>query len=174
MSSRYFLNIARGSPRHPAHFSKPMSENGNERDPVRADDCDRHLPAPCSQARSLRHHYRRNPIGRPKGPSAPTAKTTCRFDITRKIVGGCDVYSVRAKRSAWSFQGTVIYLHGGAFVGEILPNYWTFIADIASRSGARSSCRSTDSLPIIMSTRVPSTRRPSPQARAHRADQHSG
>jgi acetyl esterase/lipase len=78
-------------------------------------------------------------LAEPKGPSAPPAKLARRCNVTPEVVGAFDVYTVRPKEAgplAHDFA-TVIYLHGGAYVGEIQPQHWALIADLATQLGCR-------------------------------------
>jgi epsilon-lactone hydrolase len=71
-------------------------------------------------------------LAEPKGPSAPPRRLTRRFGVTKKTVGGFDVHVVSPDGS---ISATVVYLHGGAYVGEIQRQHWSLIADVASGSG---------------------------------------
>src|SRR4051812_48688321 len=68
-----------------------------------------------------------------KGPARPSRSMQRRFDITLEQRHGYQVYTVTptAKHSA----GTVTYLHGGAYVADIVREHWRFIACMADRLG---------------------------------------
>ena len=70
---------------------------------------------------------------RAKEPARPSRSMQRRFDITLQQRHGHEVYTVKpkAKQSA----GTVIYLHGGAYVADIVQEHWRFIARMADRLG---------------------------------------
>jgi acetyl esterase/lipase len=73
-------------------------------------------------------------LAEPKGPSAPPRGLTRRFDVTTKTIDGFDVHIVSPDGSRKS-AATVVYLHGGAYVGEIQRQHWSLISDVASGSG---------------------------------------
>jgi monoterpene epsilon-lactone hydrolase len=67
------------------------------------------------------------------GPARPSAAMRRRFDISVKQCNGCEIYTV-APRAARS-TGSVLYVHGGAYVQSILWWHWRFIAHMAGRLG---------------------------------------
>ena len=72
----------------------------------------------------------------PKTPSAPPSALTRRFPVIRNVVGGFVVYVVRSGGAPGApSPETVIYLHGGAYVGEIQKQHWSLIANIAAEVG---------------------------------------
>jgi acetyl esterase/lipase len=76
-------------------------------------------------------------LAQPKGPSAPPTTLTRRHHVTQETVATFDVYTVRPQVSQASTRnpGTAIYLHGGAYVGEIDPAHWKLIAELATHVG---------------------------------------
>jgi acetyl esterase/lipase len=70
----------------------------------------------------------------PKTPSAPPSSLTNRFSVTRSKVDPFDVYVVGSGPRPRS-SASVIYLHGGAYVGEIRRQHWSLIADIVAEVG---------------------------------------
>ncbi|GAA4608590.1 alpha/beta hydrolase [Actinoplanes octamycinicus] len=72
-------------------------------------------------------------LAKPKGPSAPPARLTKRFRVTSSREHGFDVHVVRA--GAAPSPTVVIYLHGGAYVSEIVGEHWSLIGEIAARTG---------------------------------------
>ncbi|WP_262689749.1 alpha/beta hydrolase [Kordiimonas aestuarii] len=54
------------------------------------------------------------------------------FTITETVVDGFPVITLREKST--SVRQHLLYLHGGAYVGEILPQQWEFIAHLAART----------------------------------------
>ena len=73
----------------------------------------------------------RRTLARAKGSSAPPAAFRKRFPVSRDAVRGFDVYRVRGRDS----RGAVVYLHGGAYTSEIVPQHWALIGHIAARTG---------------------------------------
>jgi epsilon-lactone hydrolase len=68
-------------------------------------------------------------VAAPKGPSAPPAKLARRHDVSTRRIDGFDCHTVaprggRAERAA-------IYLHGGAYIGEISPPHWALVSRMA-------------------------------------------
>lgn len=68
----------------------------------------------------------------PKGPSAPPRSLRAR--CTRRQVAGFDVYAVRP-RAAQPAEDPIVYLHGGAYVAEIVRQHWDLAAHLADRTG---------------------------------------
>jgi epsilon-lactone hydrolase len=68
-------------------------------------------------------------VAAPKGPSAPPARLRKRHRVSTRRVGGFDCHTVaprggRAERAA-------VYLHGGAYIGEISPQHWALVSRMA-------------------------------------------
>ncbi|HEY7053281.1 MAG TPA: alpha/beta hydrolase fold domain-containing protein [Mycobacterium sp.] len=74
-------------------------------------------------------------LAAPKSASDPPKALTRRCHATRRVVEGFGVYAVRPRGATVLSTATVIYLHGGAFVGEIQKQHWTLIADVATTVG---------------------------------------
>jgi acetyl esterase/lipase len=55
--------------------------------------------------------------------------------VTRNEVDGFAVYVVSSGAPGAPSPASVIYLHGGAYVGEIQKQHWSLIADIATQVG---------------------------------------
>lgn len=64
----------------------------------------------------------------------PNEKVRARLDIEEKTVDGFPVYIVKPRGAEPKHH--VFYLHGGAYVFEIIPPHWTFVADFAEQTGA--------------------------------------
>jgi acetyl esterase/lipase len=78
-------------------------------------------------------------LAAPKGPSAPPSALTRQYDVSRATIDTFNVYTVR-KRAQGATRGqraTIIYLHGGAYINEILPPHWKLIGDLANETGAQ-------------------------------------
>jgi acetyl esterase/lipase len=80
---------------------------------------------------ALAHHINR----RRARPARPSASMRRRFDISLETRHGHEVYTV-APRSG-SSAGNVIYLHGGAYVEDILRWHWGFIGRMVKRLGVK-------------------------------------
>lgn len=61
----------------------------------------------------------------------PNEKVRGRLDVDLRNVGGFPVYIVKTK-GAEAPKNHVFYLHGGAYVFELIPPHWTFVADMAA------------------------------------------
>jgi epsilon-lactone hydrolase len=96
-------------------------------------------------------------LAEPKGPSALPRRLTRPFNVTTKTIDGFDVHIVSPDGVSpdgvspdgvspdgvspdgvnpfGSISATVVYLHGGAYVGGVHRLHWSLIADVASGSG---------------------------------------
>lgn len=71
-----------------------------------------------------------------KGPSTPPRDALAACDVTTDQVQGRDVHVVRRRGvTASGNGGAVVYLHGGAYTNEIVEQQWSFVADLARRTG---------------------------------------
>jgi acetyl esterase/lipase len=68
-------------------------------------------------------------------PFTPPARLGLGCAITRRDVGGWPVFEVRPKGRAVGPRH-VLYLHGGAYVSEIVSQHWDFVGRLARRLGA--------------------------------------
>jgi len=64
----------------------------------------------------------------------PPKELVSHFTVRREEVDGFPVISLKEKST--SVRQYLYYLHGGAYVGEILPQQWEFIAQLAARTHA--------------------------------------
>jgi acetyl esterase/lipase len=75
-------------------------------------------------------------IAAAKSASTPPGAFARRFAVAQQVVDGFDVYVVRP--TDFDFlpepSGTVIYLHGGAFIGEIQRLRWALISKVVSEA----------------------------------------
>ncbi|WP_417459199.1 alpha/beta hydrolase [Kordiimonas sp.] len=62
----------------------------------------------------------------------PPKKLYEHFTITEREVDGFPVFTMKEKST--SMRQHLFYLHGGAYVGEILPQQWEFAAHLAART----------------------------------------
>lgn len=56
-------------------------------------------------------------------------------DVREAEIGGFPVYYVTPKGGNEGAGGYVYYLHGGAYVFEIIPQHWSLVADMVVRTG---------------------------------------
>ena len=62
----------------------------------------------------------------------PPKDIASHFIVKREEIDGFPVISIKEKST--SVRQYLFYLHGGAYVGEILPQQWEFIAQLAART----------------------------------------
>lgn len=82
-----------------------------------------------------RRYARTIEAGRLKGDARPPARMQRRFEISAHMLAGSRVYRVDPLDA--SRKGAIIYIHGGAYVANMLPDQWRIVAGLATRSGAR-------------------------------------
>ncbi|MEI5675385.1 MULTISPECIES: alpha/beta hydrolase [unclassified Nocardioides] len=70
-------------------------------------------------------------LARAKGPSDPPRSVTRRMSVESRTVGCFDVHQVRRPDSAGS-RPVVVYLHGGAYVNEIVSQHWALVRRLAA------------------------------------------
>ncbi|MGH1575196.1 alpha/beta hydrolase fold domain-containing protein [Methylobacterium sp. P31] len=68
-------------------------------------------------------------------PARPSARLRRKFVIEETIWCGAQVFTVHP-RTAWSGT-TILYLHGGAWVFDVLVAHWWIIEALVDRTGAR-------------------------------------
>ncbi|MQW77121.1 alpha/beta hydrolase fold domain-containing protein [Nocardioides sp. dk4132] len=73
-------------------------------------------------------------LARPKGPADPPAWLRRRCVVETDVVEGYDVHRVRAPGTAPGAPA-LVYLHGGAYVSEIVRQHWSLVADLATAPG---------------------------------------
>lgn len=83
-----------------------------------------------SDARALRKSIRTSQ--RPERDSPPAEMHT-RYWVTRRIVQGRPVYTIRPLKRRTPRH--VLYLHGGAYVHQIQRDHWKFLARLIDRTG---------------------------------------
>lgn len=71
-------------------------------------------------------------LARAKGSSQPPRRLAAR--VTSRQVGGFTVHRV-APSHGIRRRGAVVYLHGGAYVSEIVTQHWSMVSDIADATG---------------------------------------
>jgi acetyl esterase/lipase len=73
-------------------------------------------------------------LSEPKSPSAPPAAVARRFHVTHDVVDSFEVFTVHPREDGARGRepGTVVYLHGGAYVGEIQKQHWKLIEDLVT------------------------------------------
>lgn len=71
-------------------------------------------------------------LGRPKGDPTPPRRLRGSADVTTEVVQGRDVHVVRRPSAPAGTRPVVVYLHGGAYVNEVVRQHWDFVADLAT------------------------------------------
>ena len=71
-------------------------------------------------------------LRRRKTTSAPPARALRGLDVSTSVVDGFDVHTVVAPGTPGGAP-VVVYLHGGAYVNELVVQHWQFVAEVASR-----------------------------------------
>lgn len=71
----------------------------------------------------------------PKGDATPPARLSRRHRVRCRMVGPLPVWSVTP--GVGRELGVVIYLHGGAYVSEIVTQHWAFVGQLADEVGCR-------------------------------------
>ena len=66
----------------------------------------------------------------PKGDPEPPASLRRRHMISMRTVEGIACYTVTPHAAAWPGQA-LVYLHGGAYISEIIGSHWRFISRLA-------------------------------------------
>jgi acetyl esterase/lipase len=74
-------------------------------------------------------------LARPKRSHVPPDRLRRERSVVVGLRGGLTTYAVGPRRGAP--QRDLVFLHGGAYVGEIFPEHWRFVADLADRAAAR-------------------------------------
>ena len=87
------------------------------------------------QMADARQYERTIEAGRLKGDARPPARMRRRFEISAHMLAGSRVYRVNPLDA--TSNGTIIYIHGGAYVANMLPDQWRIVAGLATRTGAR-------------------------------------
>ena len=71
----------------------------------------------------------RKRIAEPKGSTEPPARLRRRHDVRSRLVDGFPCHTVAPRvRTA---TRAAVYLHGGAYIGEIAPQHWALISRLA-------------------------------------------
>ena len=68
-------------------------------------------------------------IAAPKGSNEAPAGLRRRHEVRRRLVQGFPVYTVTPRNR--SSDRAAVYLHGGAYIGEIAPQHWALISRLA-------------------------------------------
>ncbi len=71
----------------------------------------------------------------PKGPTAAPPRLDREHSVSVASVGGFDVHTVEPREGTAS--GTLVYLHGGAYVNEIAKQHWALITQLVRETGLR-------------------------------------
>lgn len=70
-------------------------------------------------------------LARPKGPSAPPPAMLRRTAVRTRSVAGFDVHAV-TRPDARTDLPVVVYLHGGAYVNEVVKQHWALVERFAT------------------------------------------
>ena len=68
-------------------------------------------------------------IAAPKGSNEAPGRLRRRHEVRRRLVEGFPVYTVTPRNR--SSDRAAVYLHGGAYIGEIAPQHWALISRLA-------------------------------------------
>lgn len=71
----------------------------------------------------------------PKAHAAPPGSLARRHRVDRRLVGALPVWSVTP--AAGPGSGVIVYLHGGAYVSEIVRQHWSFVGQLADEVECR-------------------------------------
>ena len=86
-------------------------------------------PAMRTAARAERRIHER------KGDPAPPRAVATRHELRSHLVGAFRCYTVLP--ASGEPTGTVIYLHGGAYISEIVKEHWAFVDQLVAGAGCR-------------------------------------
>jgi acetyl esterase/lipase len=77
-------------------------------------------------------------LAAPKGSSSPPRALFRRCRVSHSLVTGADVYILTPRTEHVVHPSvSLIYVHGGAYVGEIQKQHWDLVADLAEGTAAR-------------------------------------
>lgn len=85
------------------------------------------------QRKFTTEEYGRRTLAEPKSSPTPPAGLSRRFNVSRTRGHGFDVYRVAPRQVTPG--PAVVYLHGGAYMAEIVSQHWSLIAHLASSTG---------------------------------------
>ncbi|MGN6781273.1 MAG: alpha/beta hydrolase fold domain-containing protein [Marmoricola sp.] len=85
-----------------------------------------------SKRRFAREGGHRALLDRPKKSAEPPVRALAGLEVTTTRVRGFDGYVVRAPGTP-ADAAVVVYLHGGAYVNEIVIQHWQFVAEVVRR-----------------------------------------
>lgn len=71
----------------------------------------------------------RKRIAEPKGPSDPPASLRKRHEVSSRQVEGFACHTVAPRGGP--AERAAVYLHGGAYIGEVAPQHWALISRLA-------------------------------------------
>ncbi len=77
-------------------------------------------------------------LAAPKEDSRPPRALSRRCDVSRSRIAGADLYVVTPRSGHPVHEHvSLIYLHGGAYVGEIQKQHWSLIADLVEGAAVK-------------------------------------
>ena len=65
----------------------------------------------------------------PKGSGVPPAALRRRHTVTSRRIEGFDCHTVAPRNRV--AERAAVYLHGGAYIGEIAPQHWALVSRLA-------------------------------------------
>lgn len=77
----------------------------------------------------------RERLAEPKGSPEPPRSLTSGRRIERYDVDSFPVVAVHPRSAPATAEDVAIYLHGGAYVAEIVSQHWDFVSHVADRAG---------------------------------------
>lgn len=85
-----------------------------------------------SKRRFLREDGAQELLTRAKGDAAPPRRVREALDVTTEPVRGHDVHVLRRAGTPAGVRPVVVYVHGGAYVNELVRQHWDFVAELAA------------------------------------------
>lgn len=74
-------------------------------------------------------------LAQPKERPVPTRRVSEAGSLSRRQVRGHTVWTLEPREPR--ADGTLVYLHGGAYISPIQPQHWDLIAELSQRVGCR-------------------------------------
>ena len=74
-------------------------------------------------------------LSQPKNPYDPPARLASGRTVERREVGGFPLVVVSPRSGTPTSERAIVYLHGGAYVNQIVKQHWQLVAHLADRAG---------------------------------------
>jgi acetyl esterase/lipase len=68
-------------------------------------------------------------------PARPSARLRRKFAVSEEVWSGAEVFTIRPRVAGT--DRTILYLHGGAWVFDVLAAHWRIVEALVDRTGAR-------------------------------------